>query len=241
MKRLACVALVCVLAGFCGCGQDEAGSAETTAITTEETAMPTESAPFEYAATKRIHGSLPEFTFTLYGQHNNRFPEDHWITINVIEISGEGFHQRLDGFETDGPFYPEDYGLTFADFNGDGYLDIQLHKWMGGSMGNEPSLFWLWDNKRQHFVQNEQLEEISHENGISMTDDGRLAGYARAGAFGYGVSYYSYINGKFVEVERADVHPLDWDDIYNTIFVQDTYKRINGKMKLVSTEEVDFP
>jgi len=235
MKEFICVCLtVFLITGLCGCGQ---GKAEQTSIqntATEATTLHTEAEEFEYAVTQRIHESLPEFTFTLHGQHNNRFPEDHWITINAIEISGEGYHQRLDGFETDGPFYPEnDTCLQIADFNDDGYLDIRLLKWMGGSLGNMPSLFWLWDNNKQCFVANKQLEELSESSGIMVRDQRLVSSYNMKGdKWGHSISYYTYENKKFVKAEETQNYCAYEDDVF--FMFEEIYKREDGEMRLVS-------
>ncbi|MCL2494662.1 MAG: hypothetical protein FWE98_03275 [Oscillospiraceae bacterium] len=248
MKAIACLGLaLCLLAGLCACGQSAyekdmseymsaLSNATEEVTTTEVITTEAEPKPFEYTVTQRIHDDMPEFIFTLHG-----YGDGAYVNISEIEISGEDFSQQLDGFETENRFSLEDdYGLVFADFNTDGYLDIQLHQYRGGSMHNTPSLFWLWDTKQKKYVENKQLEEISEEHWVSVQDGRLLCGF-RDGAFGYCLSVYSYINHTFVEIEREDVHPLNWDDVHNSIFVRDTYKLIGGELKLVSTEEEDWP
>ena len=197
--------------------------------------------PYHRVETNCIHEGMRQFEFTLYGFHNREereeiedYIQDTIYAIDISEPDGN-FHQRLDGFTTLMDVF------ILADFNNDGYLDIQLQVCMGGSMRNEPSLFWLWDNGKQQYVPNEQLGEISQENSVRVGEDGRMFSYVNCGAWGYSVSSYSYINNRFVEVEREDVRPEDESDVQNSAKVRDTYKLINGEMVLVSTELEEEP
>jgi hypothetical protein len=171
---------------------------------------------------------MGEYEFTVYGIEG----DNSQVTVYAVDIQeiGGKFHQRLDGFTT-----VQDR-FMLEDFNRDGYIDVRIHKYPGGSMRNEPSMFWLWDTKQNKYVKNQQLEELSEENGIRMADDGRLVTHFRVGVWWYGVSHYSYRNNTFVEMERIEVRPQDENDVTNSGKLQDTYKRINGEMKLVSTE-----
>jgi len=204
MKKLICLGLAAfLLAGFCACDW----------FTKEIDDVP---GAIRYAVPKRIHESLPVFTFTLIGDPSADIEE--WNSIRTIAIRGDGFKQRLDGFETEGPFSQEnDYGLVLADFTGDGYLDIQLHKWMGGSMLNEPSIFWLWDSERREFVRNEQLEALSESAGISVEEDGRLSCHTRLGVGEYVTSYYTFTDGAFVLDDSKHVYPESEDPIEHTV------------------------
>ena len=207
MRKSICIGLaVFLLAGFCACGRD--GTEPTGgAATTEET--PTQAAttefipgPVRHTVVKRIHESLPEFTFTLYGDPDAELEDSS--SIHTIVVSAEGFYQKLDGIETVSPDFLADYGLSFSDFNGDGYLDIQLFKYRGGTMRNEPSIFWLWDGGARGFVRNEQLEELAESAGVSVEEDGRVSCYTRLGVGEYVTAYYSYKDGVFVLVETVE-------------------------------------
>jgi len=265
MRKIACVALIAfLLAGLFACGREELPE-ESSAVTTTQsmiTEAPTTTTligprdkndiewakarfdedyyenpdviePFQRVTTKRISKDMPEFTFTVYGFVADELYHKNMVYAIDVEERGGDYRQRLDGFTTIHPFGDN---ILLADFNNDGYLDIQLHQYMGGSMRNEPSLFWLWDNTKQEFVRNEQLEKISDDSRVTVYDDGRIESYCRGGALGYGLSYYSYMHGEFVEVERIDVYPEDFDDLDNSIKIRDTYKFIDGELKLISSE-----
>jgi len=147
--------------------------------------------PFQNVITKRIHENMPQFTFTVYGFIGRDGEREHHMAyaIDISEQNGT-YHQRLDGFST---IYPSKQDARLVDFNNDGYLDIQLHLWQGGSMRNEPSLFWLWDNRKHEFVENEQLRMLSDEASVDVEDNGRITCYTRVMGGEYNLAYYSYI------------------------------------------------
>jgi len=226
MKMVALVFLSCMLAGFCACGlgAEETSIQSTTIETTTEQTEPEE---FEYAVTQRIHESLSEFRFTVYGHH-----EDRWNIIEVLEISGENFFQRMDGFSA--KHHPELSGIVLKDFNNDGYLDIQLY--LDNSGKHQPSKFWLWDNEKHEFVENVELHEISLSvASVDVDDDGRLC-VGSYGAGGSWANYFLYINGELVLVEEhwETFRFTEDDECYVT---KEIYQLIDGEMKLISTKE----
>jgi len=249
MKKLICMCLaVCLLAGFCACrwGKDGPTGVISTreAVTTQAATTQADAGPVNHTVTKRIHESLPEFTFTLHGDEAiDDSDPDFVITIagiTAIEITGEGFRQRLDGFETEFVVPHEgndDYGLVLDDFNNDGFLDLRLHYYT--TMREEISLFWLWDSALKQFVRNGQLEELSDARHFAREEDGTrmyrfLKGYNEdAGVPTYNDYYYEYIGGEFVLTEYAIMwYEYEDDEIsYENI---ETYKLVDGEMVLVS-------
>jgi len=245
MKKMLSVCLaVFLLAGFFSCGREEL---EPTSAATITQATTTEFIPgsFRHPVAKRIHEGLPEFTFILIGEADvdDTYPDYVLATavITAIDIAGEDFRQRLDGFETEFVLPQEgtdDYGLAFDDFNNDGFLDLRLHFFTTTREG--ASLFWLWDSDQKQFIRNEQLEELSdftrhfarEEDGPRMyrflkgsTEDGTAATYNDY--------YYEYIDGGFVLVEHEIMwYEYDDDDVgYENI---ETYKLVDGVMVLDS-------
>lgn len=178
-----------------------------------------------------LHGfygaELNDGTETYIGKYN---------MINSIEIraiSGE-FYQLIDGLSTQLNVNFENYGFAFDDWNSDEFIDIRLHMCEGGSMRNEPSLFWLWDGNQSKFIQNEQLEEISSYSSLHLApeEDKRIRSFTRTGAGEYSLSYYEYNDGEFVLVENKEVFFEKQD---NALYqVEKVSKLIDGTMKMVN-------
>lgn len=239
MRRVADAMLIfCLLLGLCACGQrveePEASSAVTTVVTTQETTTEAStkeettediSSPFDYTATKRIHDSLPVFTFTAHGHIDSE-----WARITAVEIEGEGFSQLLD---TDFFFETELYGkhyLEFEDYDNDGFLDLRLQVIYNR---NGPALFWLWDKSKCMFIENKQLQELNDGDRypLGVAEDGRVLANPQK----WEGNYYEYRNGLFVLVERYELdftNDLETGITYRTT---KTYKLVDGKLKLVST------
>jgi hypothetical protein len=206
--------------------------------------------PIEHTETRRIHASLPTFEFALHGYADvdGSDPGDtlEIARIYAIEIQGDGFHQRLDGFETeivipDGGFPEgEEYGLEFADFNNDGFLDLRLY--VITTMRKGLSLFWLWDSGRNGYVRNEQLEELSDARHFDKEGDGdRLYRFIKSpGEAGttHNNYYYEYIGDAFVLVEYELLwYEYSGGESYENI---ENYQLIDGEMKLTSkTREME--
>ena len=239
--------LLCALLALCvACGQAEPEpitSATESPITTLEVPAvpPVEIEPISHTVTKRIHPGKREFAFIVEGVLRREFSlnvngepySSEYNVISAIDIWGENgaFRQRLEGFETRFPYYPDDYGLLFADFNNDGYLDLQLYAFIGGTSTNVPSFFWLWDNKQGKFTRNQQLEELSDGNYVSM-DGSRVHCFARGGAAYRYNSWYEYRSGAFIQVESLEEELCSEDD---ALYVHSVIKKlIDGRMQTVS-------
>ena len=249
MKKLICIALVLCLAGLCACewGTEKeitTRGAETTTIAATE---PADLAPVLYTVTRRIHSSLPEFTFTLHGYTDADDSDGDAMEtahVSAVAIRGEGFSQLLDGFETE-LFVPEwgfdegmEYGLVLDDFTGDGYLDLRLYMFTTLTAQDGYSLFWLWDAGQKQFVRNDQLEELSIAQYFTREENGpRMWRYLKNWNEELEVPtfddyYYEYIGGKFVLVESESMwYEEAGDVVYENA---ETYKLVDGEMKLVS-------
>jgi hypothetical protein len=188
---------------------------------------------------------LPEYgacEFLLHGYYGAKEPGDkmpiHYSAFYCIEIrSMDGaFHQILDGFSTFLPHYG-DYGFTLADWNQDGAIDIKLREWEGGTMQNQPSLFWLWDMDAGKYIKNEQLGYLSGVSTINLVgeENRRLCSHTRIGPGEYGDSYYEYIDGEFVEAE----YQYSYVEIVGEqkFWVTEISKPMDGEMQIVEIQK----
>ena len=78
--------------------------------------------------------------------------------------------------------------LRFADWTGNGYWDMSVRVGNGGSIGNDPHHFWLWDVASGQFVFNHELTQLSHMTSIGIATgdfehDGTIFSSYREGMF----------------------------------------------------------
>jgi len=226
MKHLTrAVTALLLLMGLCACGQGPAEESSAPSTTIEVCATEALSGPIEHTAVKRIHDSLPEFTFALTGY-------DGGVSANIssIEITGEGFSQRLDADLIFESWALERLELSFEDFNNDGFLDLRMHVIYNH---NGPTLFWLWDKDKHHFIANRQLQEINEAGyfELSLEEDGRVCGYPTR----YNIEYYEFIKDGFTMVEQ---HNAGLEHINGGVYwVEEKYKLIDGDMRIISRSE----
>ena len=116
---------------------------------------------------ERIHPSLPEFIFNIYGQE----PIKSWnyYRIRKITIARADQPERvLQEIILDKVSVTDDYpslpnintgGFYVEDMNFDGYKDIRLQLWQPAAP-NIPFYYWIWDKDASKFIQNKELEQI---------------------------------------------------------------------------------
>jgi len=104
----------------------------------------------------KIHPSLPEYTFKVYGQK-----KDALYSANKIEVYNEFGKkvQELVFSETSTPDGSQ-LGVVIEDMNFDGYKDIRIQQFLPASP-NIPYYYWLWDKKSSKFIKNNNLEKIT--------------------------------------------------------------------------------
>ena len=214
--------------------------------------------PFITTITQHVHPDLSAFEFRIEGNtqtefdskinnpeywHNNTYIYVYTLTITNAD---NGFKQVFTGLDTSNHLVTkESPGISFNDWNFDGYLDISLWKWVGGTSLNAPQYFWLWDNDAFMFVRNEELEKISDYSYLETdTENRRFTAYSRDGAWVNYTDYYEFRNGKaaFVKgVERYfDVTNWDeYDESYADRVLIRIYELINGEKILVQEYFVD--
>lgn len=168
--------------------------------------------PIDYTVTQKINKSMPDFTFEILGDNVKTYHEyysNDSVEITQIKISNKNFKQELI-VSTIIPYISDPlYGFSLDDWNFDGYLDISLWKAMGGSMGNEPSHYWLWDSKKNQFIQNDELEQISECHGLSIDNNSKLIkAFVSHGASGATIYYYKYSNGKYLMVKQEEIEGI---------------------------------
>lgn len=140
----------------------------------------TEDNYFEYELTHCIHEEMAPFTFCLIGRFIEGWSDELQETVENADVSiheiriidsNGNIIQQLDGFSAQPPSFADSYGLYFADYNFDGFLDIALYMAKGGSACNEPHIYWLWDKDSGQFILNRELTEISWETCITVNEE----------------------------------------------------------------------
>lgn len=174
----------------------------------------TEENLINFTVTQSIHDEVPPLTFRLLGRWIEGWSSDtqdiadnldaNIHILQVIDSDGE-IVQEFDRLDTIPPCSESPFGLHFADYNFDGYLDIALYVCEGGAMRNEPHIYWLWDNNLKQFEENEELSEISFSSSISInTEENRLECYTRFGGKGGVTQHLKYTDGKYVCISSIE-------------------------------------
>jgi hypothetical protein len=93
------------------------------------------------------------------------------FSIDNIEIYDANY-KLIQSIEVSGTLIPNDrlfdYGFNIVDWNFDGFPDISLFAYEGGTMLNAPTYFWLWDDTEAKYLINEQLTEYSQSSYLSV-------------------------------------------------------------------------
>ncbi len=169
----------------------------------------------DFTVNQSIHDKVPPLTFRLLGRRIEGWSRDVEdmvdnldANIHIIQVIDEDgkIVQEFDRLNAMPPRYESSFGLHFADYNFDGYLDMSLFISQGGSMRNEPHKYWLWDNSSKQFVENEELSEISEYSTISIiTEENQLECYTRISAGAGITNYYKYTGGKYIFI-----YSIEW-------------------------------
>ena len=169
----------------------------------------------DYSVIMRINENMPELIFRIEGVHTlnpDRADETNITKLTIYNENGS-IKQEFHDLDTATWTGNEPYGLVFDDFNFDGYLDISLWRFQGGTIMNFPSYYWLWNDETGEFIRNDELEAISAEAMIGTdSDDELLTAFTRHGAWGHTIVYYRFIENSFVKVKEEDVRIADFSD-----------------------------
>jgi hypothetical protein len=109
---------------------------------------------------EKIHPSLPEYEFIVYGKEivsggSAYFSAD---TISVHKPGGTLLQEIV--FAATRTYNARNFGFVLEDMNFDGYKDIRIQE-LTSAGPNIPYLCWLWDNAAAQFVRNGDLEKIT--------------------------------------------------------------------------------
>jgi len=92
------------------------------------------------------------------------------------------------------------FDIHFADYNDDGYLDLAVAAFTGGTMRNSPRLYWLWCPVENLFVSNTFLGDLSSQSTVSSRGDGTIIAQAYEGSGQWEGHIFRYVDGEFVQI-----------------------------------------
>jgi len=149
---------------------------------------------------KSINYDMPKFMFVLNGFYGGNDELEFAVSIKDIKIyDNSGNHiQTIDSLNTFLWWKPiSDSDFSFDDWNNDGFLDISLFRIPGGSMGNRPTYYWLWDSQSQQFIENRELYALSENSFVSL-DDYKIKASTKKDHSTLVDAYFKFENGKLI-------------------------------------------
>ena len=175
--------------------------------------------PFSYTMEQAIYPGTEVFTFIVDWDYATEYREkpayDYqmlgpgWFiiddyqavrTITVKNAAGATV-QVITGLETT---RIEEPPLKFEDWNFDVYTDMCLFSHLGGTMGNWPAYYWLWDPLLKQFVQNDDLMGMIAP--WVDTEKKRVWDGTSGNPYYLYSSYYEYKDGRFIKVWEKEYH-----------------------------------
>ncbi|MCL2376963.1 MAG: hypothetical protein FWC76_06145 [Defluviitaleaceae bacterium] len=87
------------------------------------------------------------------------------------------------------------FDVHLVDYNGDGYLDLAVALWTGGTMRNSPRMYWIWCPEQNIFVRNHFLERLSDESTVSSNGDGTVTTQTYYGSGQWSIRIFNYDGG----------------------------------------------
>ena len=170
------------------------------------------------AVNRKINEQMPEFSFHVTGISEKEYRLNHDDSkyyldgnnnrvekITISDFDGN-LIQEIGGLETAQHATKENmYGFSFDDWNFDGYTDISLWRFVGGTSHNSPTYYWLWDKELGKFVENEELIELSDSCSVGVDEKlGQVTAFVKCGAGEYFESFHEYKRGRFVTVKTIE-------------------------------------
>jgi rhodanese-related sulfurtransferase len=161
--------------------------------------------PDGFSIRKQIHENLPPFTFTLTVFDIDEFFLSDNAVLTISSADGS-FLQEFSDIRTHFLRYRKfEEALKFDDWNFDGYLDISLWRFPGGSMGNRPHYFWLWNPETEEFTENFDLGQISSWSRVEIDYENNLIiSHVRDDNNIYFIDYWKYHDGNFEYVRHDE-------------------------------------
>jgi hypothetical protein len=163
------------------------------------------------------------------------------VTSIIVSSGDSSFSQELTGFETSTPDIPNfPYGFSLDDWNFDGYRDISLWKYEGGTSLNAPTFYWLWDREKNEYDANKELEELSENNTLGIDEDNQYVTASHKLPGGFYDGYYIWKGETLLLVKTIEVSFIKSPEDPDTMIAHMTIKELqNGE--LVITSEYDEP
>ena len=172
----------------------------------------------------RIHPALPIFRFDIQGDPSRN------VILGARVHRGESapVFQQLESGAEEAPYRGANY-FQVVDLNADGYGDVLLMKWWGGS-GNVGNDVWLFDPPTGRFVTDSELSDLAN---IGGPVPGRPCVRQFQTGF-YGESEVCLEEGHWVEVHSVSEQP----DSSGRLRIREERERRNGQLILVRTDTV---
>ena len=175
-------------------------------------------------STERVHTSLPEFDFKIYGEIRGQMY--HAKRIDIYRAGTDEVFQQITFDEIVTPD-GKNIGIFMEDTNFDGFKDILIQKSVPAGP-NVPYYYWAWDEKTGKFVPDNRLSEILSPEFDSQNKV--ITSTVRVNATTYRYLTYRSINGKITLVKEVEKVA---DPIKKVFHV--TVKELEVTMKTVDT------
>ncbi|GCD10539.1 XAC2610-related protein [Clostridium tagluense] len=174
---------------------------ENKSISTEQTSQnPTKSSIEPFIILKdKIHPSLPEYTFKVYGQK-----KDTLYSASKIEVYNEVENkEKLQELVFNATSTPDgdQLGIIIEDMNFDGYKDIRIQQFLPAAP-NVPYYHWLWDKEASKFIKNSDLEKITSP--VFDAESKLIKSNVRENAGTYYDYEYKYIGTKPILIKETE-------------------------------------
>ena len=176
-------------------------SVDGTKITsTEKTTEEPANSPIDHIIIlkDKIHPSLPDYTFKVYGQKM-----DNLYSANKIEIyNGAKNKEKLQELMFSDTSTPDGdkLGVIIEDMNFDGYKDIRIQQFLPAT-ANVPYYYWLWDKETSKFIKNNDFEIITAP--IFDSKNKLIKSNVKENATTYYDYEYKFINNKITLIKET--------------------------------------